>query len=50
MKDVVVVFLAQLPAAIFAIGAIYLASKNCSGWGWFIFAAICLAASRIKTS
>ncbi|MDR6298236.1 hypothetical protein [Pantoea dispersa] len=50
MKDLAVVALAQLPAAIFALGAVWLASKNISGWGWFIFAALCVASTKVKVS
>lgn len=50
MKDLAVIALAQLPAAIFAFGAVWLASKNIPGWGWFIFAAMCVAASKVKVS
>lgn len=50
MKDIAVIALAQLPAAVFAAGAVYLASKQVPGWGWCIFAALCLAVTRVKTS
>lgn len=29
-------------------GAIYLASKNIGGWGWFLFAAVLLGTTTVR--
>ena len=50
MKDIFVVLLAQLPAITAIIGATFMALNDKQGWGWFLFIAVLVCASRIKTS
>lgn len=50
MKEILIIAITQIPAAIFAIGSVWLASKNCEGWGWFVFAALCLAVTKVRYS
>lgn len=45
MKDILVLLVSNLASIVFAIGAIYLASKDQEGWGWCIFAAILCSAT-----
>lgn len=48
MKTPLVVLLANLASIIMAVGAVWIAVEGLDGWGWFIFAALCLGATEIK--
>ena len=50
MKDVFVILFAQLPAIAAITGATLMVLNNKEGWGWFLFIAVLVCASRIKTS
>ena len=45
MISIIIGLISNLVSGIFAVVAIYLASKGMEGWGWFIFAAILCSAS-----
>lgn len=42
---IIIAFLAFLPAIILCGGAVYLAAHGISGWGWFLFVAVCVGGS-----
>lgn len=50
MRDVMIALFAFAPATVLSGGAIYLAAHGISGWGWFLFVAVCLGGSYNYTS
>lgn len=48
MKDMLVLLIMQLPAGILCGGAVWLANQGKEGWGWMLFVAVLVAATREK--
>lgn len=40
IKDIILMLVLNVVSLAFVIGAVYLASINAAGWGWFVFAAL----------
>lgn len=45
MNRALIAVAAFTPASLCAAGAVYLASCGTDGWGWFLFAVVCLSPS-----